>query len=78
MLTSTLTNRDGRTLTLVQCTGHVHAIPATTAEGDRRFFAVKVDGKNYEDHQATTQQAAVQRAFIRSPMARSVVVRSPR
>ena len=78
MLTSRLTTRDGRTLTLVHCTGHVHAIPPTTGEGDRRFFAVKIDGRAYEDRQATTQQAAMQRAFMRAPMARSVVVRSPR
>lgn len=78
MVTSRLTTRDGRTLTLMHCTGHVHAIPPTTGQGDRRFFAVKIDGKRYEDHQATTQQAAMQRAFMRAPMARSVVVRSPR
>lgn len=78
MLTSRLTARDGRTLTLVHCTGHVHAIPPATGESDRRFFAVKIDGKDYEDHQAATQQAAVDRAFMRAPMARSVVVRSPR
>lgn len=78
MLTQRLTTRDGRSLTLVHFTGHVHAIPPVQGEGDRRFFAVKVDGDEYEDHQSTTQQAAVQRAFTRAPMARSVVVRSPR
>ena len=70
----------GRTLNLVHCTGHVHAIlpDIGNGSGDRRFFAVKIDGKGYEDLQSTTQQAAMHRAFMRAPMARSVVVRSPR
>jgi len=65
-----------RTLNLVNSTGHAH--PFTPSLGERRFFAVKIDGKAYKDHDARTQQAAMDRAFIRRPLARSIVVRSPR
>lgn len=65
-----------RTLNLVRSTGHAH--PFTQALGNRRFFVVKVDGQTYQDHTATSQQAAIARAFIRRPLARSIVVRSPR
>lgn len=76
MLT-TITTPTGRTLQLICTSGAANPLP-NSSQGDRRFFAVKIDGKRYEDHQATTQQAAMQRAFMRAPMARSVVVRSPR
>lgn len=65
-----------RTLNLVHSTGDAH--PFAHSLGNRRFFLVKIDGKAYKDHTATSQQAAIARAFIRRPLARSIVVRSPR
>lgn len=75
MLTSNITTRDGRTLTLMRTTGAVHAIPQ---HSPRRFFVVKLDGQEYTDLHSTTQQAATECAFGHNPAARSIVVRAPR
>ena len=78
MLTSTITNRAGRELTLIHCSGHVHAIPPTAGQGDRRFFVVKAEGQEYTDPSARCTQAALENAFARHPLARAITVKGPR
>lgn len=64
-----------RPMNIMFTSGAADAIPSC---GNRRFFVVKIDGAEYTDLRATTQQAAMDRAFITSPEARSVVVKAPR
>lgn len=76
MLTSTITTCGGKQLTLIHTTGHVHAIPPAT--GNRRFFVVKAEGREYTDLHARSTQAALENAFARHPLARAITVKGPR
>ncbi len=72
-----LPNKAVQTLDSLRTKGLLDADYEPTEAG-RRFFVVKIDGAEYTDLRATTQQDAMAHAFITSPEARSVVVKAPR